>query len=221
MASPSFSATFGEIAAKAPETGASIAALSDALDRRSFGALAVVLGIVVLLPIPFVVPQLAGLMLILTGLNLIGGARAPATLRALKSAVRKPRLDAIASLLRGAIGWLENLWRGAWGELLDHFALAAGLALALAGLAALAGPSAGIGLSTLILGYGLMQRDGVLALIGGALCFGTSAFVLTMLGGVIAGAPYADAWGAVHAPWLVQWLHPAPNDLIPANHATP
>ena len=41
-----FSATFGEIAAKTPDTGASIATLSDALDRRSFGALAFVLGIV-------------------------------------------------------------------------------------------------------------------------------------------------------------------------------
>lgn len=215
-----FSATFGEIAAKTPETGASISALADALDRRSFGVLSFVLGIVIILPIPFVVPQIAGLMLILAGLNLVGGARAPASLRALRRPVRKPRIAAIASLLRGAIGWLEDLWRGAWGDLLDHFAFAVGFALTLAGLAALAGPSAGIGLSTLVLGYGLMQRDGVLALAGGALCFGTSAFVLTMLGGVIADAPYAETWGELHTPWLAQWLHPAPNDLMPATPST-
>jgi hypothetical protein len=159
--------------------------------------------------------------LILAGLNLIGGARAPAMLRALnKTPLRKPRLEATAKVLNGALGWLEDLWRGAWGELIDGFAFAAGLALLLTGLAALAGPSAQLGLSTIVLGYGLMQRDGVLSLLGGALCFAASAFVLTMLGGVIAGAPFAATWGELHTPWLVQMLHPAPNDLMPPDHAT-
>jgi hypothetical protein len=214
-----FSTAFGDIAAGAPDAGVTTSALASALDRRSFGALTVGLGIALLLPIPLLVPQIAGLLLLTAGLNLIGGARAPATLRALKGVWPKSRLLAMAKALSAALGWIEAAWTGVWGDLIDAFALAAGLALVVSGIAALAGPSMPLGLSAIALGYGLMQRDGLITLIGAALCFASSAFVLTMLGGIVADAPFARGWGEIHTPWLSEMLHPAPKDLIPPDHA--
>lgn len=208
-----FSAAFAAAAAAEPGPRARIGALAQRLGSRSYGIWALLAGLLLLIPVPLVLPQLAGLILLAAGLKRLTGQDAAAPL------VWRFAIDshAFATGFRVAFGWLESLWRARLPGLIG--AGLAGLALLLAGIAALTGPSALLGLGAIFLGYGLMQRDGLFTLAGVALCFGVSVYVLTMLGGLVAGAPYATAWGQDHARWLADLLH-GQSDILPPDHAT-
>lgn len=207
-----FSAAFAAAAETEPGPKARIDALTQKLGARSYGLWSMLAGLILLLPIPIVLPQLAGLILLAAGVNRLSGQASTASLMG-RLAIDK---RAFSAGFRVAFGWLENLWRARMPTLIG--AGLAGLALLLAGLAALTGPSALLGLGAIVLGYGLMQRDGLFTLAGAALCFGVSVYALTMLGGLIAGAPFAGDWGQTHAPWLADLLH-GESDIMPPDHA--
>lgn len=211
-----FSAAFAAAAEAEPGVRTRIGALAERLGPRSFGVWALFAGALLLLPIPFVLPQLAGLMLIAVALKLMSGKNATAPLIGRVSLTQRS-VHAAATGFRVAFGWLERLWRARLPGLLG--AGIAGFALLLAGLAALAGPSPLLALGALLLGYGLMQRDGVFTLAGAAFCFGASVYILTMIGGLVAGAPFAASWSQDHAQWLADLLH-GPSGIMPPDHAT-
>jgi hypothetical protein len=208
-----FSAAFAAAAEAEPGPTARIGALAEKLGPRSYGIWALLAGLLLLIPVPLVLPQIAGLILIAVGVKRLSGQDAAAPLIG-RFAINT---HAFATGFRVAFGWLESLWRARLPGLIG--AGLAGLALLLAGVAALTGPSALLGLGAILLGYGLMQRDGLFTLAGAALCFGASVYVLTMLGGLIAGAPYAAGWGQDHVRWLADLLH-GQSDILPPDHAS-
>lgn len=212
-AAPPFSAAFAAAAEAEPGPSARIGALAEKLGPRSYGVWALLAGLLLLLPVPLVLPQFAGLILLAAGVKQLSGQTATAPL------IGRLTIDkhAFATGFRVAFGWLESLWRARLPGLIG--ASLAGLALLLAGIAALTGPSALLALGAILLGYGLMQRDGLFTLAGAALCFGVSVYVLTMLGGLVAGAPYATTWGQDHARWLADLLH-GQSDILPPDHAS-
>jgi hypothetical protein len=90
------------------------------------------------------------------------------------------------------------------------------LSMMLAGASALIGPPGWlICLGLIVLGFGLMQENGLYRLLGVALCLGGAAFTLTNLAGAIGGASWASDWLDHHAPWLEGLLHPEPKGLMP------
>lgn len=212
-ATPPFSAAFAAATEAEPGPRIRIGALAEKLGSRSYGVWSLFAGLLLLIPVPLVLPQLAGLILLAAGLKLLSGQNAAAPL-VWRFAIDK---HAFATGFRVAFGWLERLWRARLPGLIG--AGLTGLALLLAGLAALTGPSALLALGAILLGYGLMQRDGLFTLAGAALCLGVGVYVVTMLGGLIAGAPFATAWGQDHARWLADLLH-GQSDILPPDHAT-
>lgn len=212
-AAPSFSAAFAAAAEAEPGPSARIGALAQKLGPRSYGVWALLAGLLLLLPVPLVLPQLAGLILLAAGFKQLSGQSATAPLIG-SLAIDK---HAFATGFRVAFGWLENLWRARLPGLIG--AGLAGLALVLAGVAALTGASALLALGAILLGYGLMQRDGLFTLAGAALCLGFGVYVLTMLGGLVADAPYATGWSQEHVRWLADLLH-GQSDILPPDHAS-
>ena len=208
------SALLDDFAAKTGPEGARVGDLAGFLGLRGFGGAALKLGVLILLPIPFL-GQIAGAFVLISGLILMLGASQlwlPGV-GAIKISQRYAGFVAGAS--KALFGWAEDLPRPQLTAMLDDPAVKlCALAMTLAGLAAILGSSVAIAAFGLILlGFGLMEEDGLTRLMGAALCLGAGAFTLTMLVGAVTGAPYAAGWLAEHAPWLDQLLRrPAPED---------
>jgi len=204
-----FSSALAELAAAQP-AGASISTLFEALKGRGFGILASVLGLLLLIPINWVLPQIIGVLLLTTGWGMLLGASAPWLAFQGARAVSGSRLHAIAGFAQTRGGWLEAVIKPRFSELTGDFAeRIAGVAILLAGLCALAPvPHAAVVLGLVMLGLGLMERDGIVTLLGLGICFAEGAYLLTMLAGAAAGRPFAADWADAHMPWLADFLRP-------------
>lgn len=196
--------------------GEALTAFLNRLDGRAHGVLAFMLGVVLLIPVKWVLPQLAGLLLLASGWRLFGGDAAPFLPLVGRRMIARAPLAALAGAVSSQ-AWLRAVAPPRLADLAAGFALkAAAVALIVGGVAAMA-PCTHylLGLSLAVLGLGLMQRDGAAMLAGMALSFAAAAFSLTLVAGAAAGAPFASAWGQENLPFLNQ---PA-KALLPDDHA--
>jgi hypothetical protein len=196
--------------------GEALTAFLNRLDGRAHGVLALILGVLLLIPVKWMLPQLAGLLLLASGWRLFGGAATPLLPFVGRRVIARARLAALAVLVSRQT-WLRAVSPPRLTDFAAGFALkAAAVALIVAGLAALA-PCTHylLGLSLAVLGVGLMQRDGAATLAGMALSFAAGAFTLTLVAGAAAGAPFASAWGQENLPFL----HSPAKALLPDDHA--
>ncbi len=209
---------FGAALRTAAIDRAKVRDIAAALGSRAHGVLALVLGLILLIPVKWVLPQLAGLLLLASGWGLVAAKAAPTPLIGSRT-IAKPDIERAASAFEKQ-GWLSAITHPRLPDFVSGPAVyAAAIALILAGLAALL-PTTHylLGLALIVLGLGLAQKDGVGAMAGLALCFGASCYVLTLTAGAAAGAPFAGPWAAGALPWLSEWLEPSP--LLPDDHST-
>lgn len=199
-----------------PEEGEKFGAFLERLDGRAHGALALIAGLLLLIPVKWALPQIAGLLVLVSGWRMFGGVAAPALPFLGGRTFTKARLDAAGNFVSKQT-WLGAIAPPRLADFSTGFALkAAAIALIVAGMAALV-PSTHflLGFGLIILGIGLMQRDGAAMLAGVAVSFAASAFTMTLLAGAIAGAPFAAGWAEETVPFLV----PAEKTLVPDDHA--
>ncbi len=181
------------------------------LDGRAHGALALILGILLLLPVRWVLPQIAGLLLLASGWRSFAGSAAPFLPFIGGRQIAKPRLEAAGAFINGQ-SWISGLSPPRLDGLTQGFAQQAqSIALIVAGLAACV-PATHflLGLALIILGMGTAQRDGAASLAGIAATFAASVFTLTMVAGTAAGAPFAAAWSHENLSFFSAPAKPAP-----------
>jgi hypothetical protein len=207
------SATLRGLAAAASPAGAPLSWVMEALEARGFGVVAFMLGLVLLIPVKWVLPQIVGLALLITAWRMLTGARTPWLPFGLsKRVIAKARLEAAAGLVEKNLSFYEEMVKPRFHDLAHNAGeTAAAIAILLAGACALA-PAAHliIALGLILLGLGLAQRDGAVMLAGVALCLGGSAYLATMLAGLAVGAGYASGWAEQQMPWLMDQLRPRP-----------
>jgi hypothetical protein len=213
------SATLEDFAGKTGPEGARVSAIIETLGVRGFGAAALKLGIILLLPIPFL-PRIAGALLVIEGVFLFAGATrlfAPG-IGAIK--LSQGHVALMARVTKALFGWAEALPRPRLEAINGPLGLRlCALAIVLGGVCALLSPHGPwVVLGLIVLGFGVMEEDGATKLVGAALCLGAGAYAVTMLAGAVSGAPFAGDWAATHAPWLDSLLHPAPKGLMPSDH---
>lgn len=195
--------------------GEKVSAFLSRLDGRAHGLLAIILGLTLLVPVRWLLPQVAGLLLLISGWRLFSGIPAPFLPILGGRTFKKPRFETASRTSRR---WLGAVSKPRLSSFTTGFAgQAAAIALIAAGCAAFV-PSTHfwLGLGLILLGLGLTQRDGLAALPGLALTFAASAFTLTLTAGTIAGAPFAGDWGRRNLPFI----HAPPAPLVPDDHAT-
>lgn len=200
-----------------PAEGETLSAFLNRLDGRAHGGLALILGLVLLIPVKWVLPQIAGLLLLVSGWRLFGGLATPLLPFIGGRTIKNARLVAFGKMMHDQ-KWLAAALPPRMADFSTGFAIkAAAIALIVAGLAALV-PSTHylLGLGLIILGLGLVQRDGAAILAGMAVTFAAAAFVLTLVAGAAAGAPFAAGWKQETLPFLST---PA-KALLPDDHAT-
>jgi hypothetical protein len=210
-------APFGAALRTAAADGASVRAIAAALGGRGHGVLALLLGLILLIPVKWVLPQLAGLLLLASGWRLFAAKAAPSPLIG-NRILAKPGVERAASAIDKQ-RWLSAILHPRLPDFVSGATVyAAAIALILAGLAALL-PTTHyfLGLALIVLGLGLAQMDGAATLAGLAACFAASFYVLTMTAGAAAGAPFAGPWAEGALPWLADWLKPAA--LFPDDHS--
>ncbi len=192
----------------APGGSVAIATLVNQLDERAFGLL------IFLLALPCLVPAMPGAQIIAIPIFLLAlqllFARTEPWLPGwfLRAQVKTNWLRATADFAAQRLAWAERIARPRLTALASGFAeRVLGLILALAALTIMLPitntvPSLGV---TLI-AMGLIQRDGVFALLGAAVAFAWLALVIGVIAALATGAGFAVSLAQEHAPWLAEWL---------------
>jgi hypothetical protein len=164
-----------------------------------------------------VLPQIAALTLVVCGLALMGGATAPYLPGFLgKRRLKKTTLESLASFAKKQESWSQLLVQPRFAEFAAMDKLA-GLLIVVLGLfvAAPGMPDLIASLAVLMLGLGLLQRDGLVTLIGIAIAIGWIAFVVAMAAGAAMNAPYGVGWLETHAKWASDLLAGAGKPAAP------
>ncbi|GAA3894444.1 exopolysaccharide biosynthesis protein [Halomonas cibimaris] len=158
-----------------------------AIDRRSFGPMLLVAGLITLAPligdIPGM-PTLMALLVLLTAGQLLAGRRRfwlPGWL--LRRSISRDKLDKALAYLKKPAGWVDRLLRvrlpwltGYWGSRLTALTGIA-IALAMPPMEFIPFSANGAGLALTLLGLGLVARDGLALLLGLGLTAATFAVV--------------------------------------------
>lgn len=194
-----FIGVLGELAAASGPDGLTLGEIIDRLDERAFGLM------IFILAIPCLVPGLPGAQVIAVPIFLLAGQMAlgrkepwlPKRFLALN--VKKDWLDLMAGFATKRLAWAERVAR----PRLTLFAAGAGervtaLAMALASITIMlpltnTAPSLGVTVASI----GVLQRDGLFALAGMAICLAWTALLIAVpLGAVLGVAFFSDimAW---------------------------
>jgi hypothetical protein len=207
--------TFADVwqraAALVEANGEALGAFLGRLEGRAHGALALILGLLLLAPVKWLLPQITGLLLLASGWVLFGGSGAPFLPFLGGRTISKQRLESLGVSIQSQT-WLDAISQPRLDGFAKGFAQhAEAIAFILAGLAAMV-PSTHfvLGLGLIVLGLGMLQRDGAASLAGMATTFAASAFTLTLVAGAAAGAPFAAAWGQENLPFISVHDQPAP-----------
>jgi hypothetical protein len=162
---PSFSTELRALAAGAA-AGGSLRTVFESLKGRGFGLVVLLLGVLLLVPIDLVLPQIVGVLLLIAGWGILWGAAAPWLAFQGSRPLSGSQLNAIAEFIHVRCGWIESIVKPRFSDLAGDFAeRAAGVGILLAGICALAPiPHALAALGLILLGLGLMERDGIATL---------------------------------------------------------
>jgi hypothetical protein len=200
-----------QAAAGVPAEGLEWRAALAAMDKRGFAPFLLAAAFLLILPIDFALPQIAGVTIIVCALALLAGAQAPPLpWFVAKMRVKKERLEGVAKFFDD-LDWARLVLTPRHAE----FATGAGetlaaLALLLLGIASAAGlPNTLPALGVCAIGLGLLQRDGLVMLIGVAVAIGWIAFLVAMAVGAHLNAPFASGWMNENAAWALKYLAPA------------
>lgn len=167
----SFLQSIEAMAAEAPEEGLSLKAIFDRLDERAFGAGLFILALPCCIPFLYGVPQVVSLpMMVLAG-QMVAGRREPWLPHRFRDRmIDKKGLTRTATGGRKWFGWLEKVARprlsflmGRRAERIIGFFLVLFCASILVPL-----PSTNTvpGIGVAIVAFGLMERDGLLVILG-------------------------------------------------------
>ncbi len=186
--------------------GMSRRAWLDLLGARGSGAALAVLGVLALIPLRVVWPQILGAAVLVIGARLLAGRLA---LPAPRAWAEKPAAASVPTSVSGgalvALGWIERVFKPRYGALAAAARWSAGLVGVLCAGGLLASlPALLPALTLVLLGLGLLERDGLALVIGVALGAAWAAFIGTILAGLALGAPFAEAWLAEAAPWFAR-----------------
>ncbi|WP_245422353.1 exopolysaccharide biosynthesis protein [Alsobacter soli] len=161
-----------------------VRAIVDVLGERAYALLVVVLGLPNCLPMPPPIPLLCGLLLLFVAGQIIVGLPSPWLPKRLLA--RTIALEDLRKAVDRAVPWLRRLERVARPRLsIFEQALAfrgVGAALLIFSLALVfAAPIIGqipLGVAVVLVGLGLVERDGIVVIAG--LCFGAVGTVLSL-----------------------------------------
>ncbi len=204
-----------EVAGAVGADGIQLKAALAGADKRGFALFFLFAFVLLLLPIDIVLPQIAGLTLLVCGFGMMGGAAAPWLPGFIgKRTLKKESVVGLAQMFEG-MAWSKLVLspRAPWlvgDKLIGFVVLLVGIVVASPGL-----PDLIPALAMLALALGLMQRDGLVMLIGLATAIGWLAFIGAMVAGYFTQQPYAVGWVSDHIAWLSQIAIPgqdaAPN----------
>ncbi|MEM9141165.1 MAG: exopolysaccharide biosynthesis protein [Pseudomonadota bacterium] len=162
------------LAAEAPGDTVTLGWILDQLNERAFGLFLLILALPCCIPFLYGIPQVVSLPLVFVSVQIVAGRRTPWLPEKLRA--RQVQVSSLADLARRASPWLkriEALSRPRLGAItrppLDR---AVGLALILFSasiMVPLPGTNTVPGFAVALVAMGLLQRDGILVLIGSVL----------------------------------------------------
>jgi hypothetical protein len=202
------SVVLGDIAARTGADGRELGAVLQASDKRGYALFLLLAFALLILPIDIGLPQFAALTLIVCGLALMGGATAPYLPGFIgKRRLKKTTLESLASFAKNQESWSQLLLQPRFAEFAAMEKLVGLLIVVLGALVAAPGmPDLIAALAVLTLALGMLQRDGLVMLIGVAIAVGWIAFVVAMVTGAAMNAPYGAGWLETHAKWASDLL---------------
>jgi len=150
-----------------------VGTIVSALQDRAYALLVVLLGLPNCLPMPPPIPLVCGLVLAFIAVQMLTGRRMPWLPQALlKRSIGKPELNRAVARALPALTWLERFSQPRLTMLGGRWAIPVlGLVILILALGLIvAAPFIGqipLGLAVCLVGLGLVERDGVLIIIGG------------------------------------------------------
>jgi hypothetical protein len=193
--SPRTSAILLELAAGSDER-LTIGELLTALRQQAFAALIVVLGLPNCLPMPPPIPLLFGFLLCFVALQMVVGRTSPwLPKRVLQRSLSRSDFARAVGRAMPTLRWLEHWSRPRFAVVGTPLGIriVGGVVLVIAIALLVAAPFIGqipLGLAACLVGLGLVERDGLLVLVGaivGVIGLGlTLGFVLVLVRGVMA-----------------------------------
>jgi hypothetical protein len=179
-----------------------IGEIVDALDNRAFGLATLLFAIPSIIPMPPGVPTVVGIALLIVSIQMVLGREdlwLPSLLSK-RSFSRKALVDGFLKI-KPQLGLIEHLARPRLLALTGRLAtvLIGIVILAMAVVLILPLPPGGNfppALACAVLGMGLVERDGVIVLVGLAVTIAASIAAAFLLGVLIHYAPAAWSWGA-------------------------
>jgi hypothetical protein len=190
----SFIAVVGDLAAGAGPEGLTIREVRDRLDERGFGLMILFLAIPCLVPALYGVPQIVGVPILLLAAQVLVGRHEPwLPRRILKRRVSKAWLDRMAEFSAKRMSWFERLSR----PRLKLFACGPGERLAalmmIVATLTIVIPFTNTvpSVALTLLAVGLIERDGVFALLGNLVAAAWLGFLLALGAGLFLGATWA------------------------------
>ena len=207
----------GALAQETPEQGTTVGAIVDRLDERAFGLL------VLMLTLPCLVPGLPGAQIIAIGIFLLAAqmlvGRSEPWLPGwfLRAKVSKPMMDGVAGFARKRLAWAEFAARprllvvtsGAGERLVAIVMMIAALTIMLP----ITNTIPSIALTAMAIG--VIQRDGVFVLAGGALALAWFTALAAVVLGLVFGAGVIVPLVQEHAPWLAKLFGHTTPTLTP------
>jgi len=179
--------TIEDMAATADENGYTLREIMDQLDEGAFGAMLFILSLPCMIPFLYLVPQIVAFPMLALAAQMAGGRTQPWLPEKLAArAINKEGLTKTAKGGRKWLGWVETFARprlkfltGRSAQILAGLFLCAfcvSIMLPFPGTNSV--PAVGVGL----VAFGLVQRDGLLVIIG--LIIGIAWIGLLLIGGI-------------------------------------
>ena len=208
-----FIAVARRLADEAGPDGLAVGDLLDRLDERAFGLAILLMSIPCLIPGLYGPPQILGLPIILFAGQLLLGRTEP-WLPAGLSRRRIPKgwLDGMAAFAEKRLAWLERIAK----PRLKIFATGVGervaaLMMILATLCiVLPFTNTVPSIALALLSVAVLQRDGLLALLGSAIALAWAGLVFGLPIAILLGFGAAIEFAQRHAPWVVDLLGASP-----------
>ena len=180
-----FLQSFEAMAEESGEAGLSLHDILDRLDERAFGAMLFILALPCAIPFLWGVPQIVSLPMMALTLQMLAGRHEPWLPEKFgQRMINKKQLTRLSGFGRKWFGWLERVAHprltfltGKKSERLVALFLTAFSASV---LLPIPGTNTVPGIAVAIVAFGLMARDGILVLLGGAL--GTAWVTMLLTG---------------------------------------
>lgn len=208
QAERSFIGVLKQIDGATGEGGIAVSTIVDRLDERAFGLL------ILILTLPCLVPGLPGAQIIAIGIALLAlqiviGRKEPWLPGwFVRAQVKKVWISSIATFAEKRLGWTESFARPRLTFLATGFGeRVAALIMALAAVTVMLPITNTIpSIALTLLAIGLIQRDGLFALIGAFIALAWMALLGALIAGLFMGAGFAVDLVAEKAPWVLEWF---------------